>query len=236
MGHWEAVTYCRAVAYTTRINILPKNRRPGEERGGRWREALQRVINKSLISRAFSPPSFPHPAQHTRLSADAHPWMPAGLLSLYSPGLGGDWFVATAPGLSDTVTAAIQSHGIVRLVEAPAHTQKYMLHLISPTLGRKTDRINHACAYRQWRDLSQRRQQEGVETHDYCWLKMMHNYLTKPAKNLSVWMFIPISRLWRKPLSVIISWHDMTWHVGVCFTSTYETSCTGIGGNKHFRW
>lgn len=122
-GDWEAVTDGSSVAATPSINMLPKNRRAEGERGRRWREMLQRVINKSLISRAFSPPSFPHPAQHTRLSADTHLWMPAGPLSLFSPGLGGDWFVATAPGLSDTLKAAIQSQGKVS-AEAPAHTQK----------------------------------------------------------------------------------------------------------------
>lgn len=50
-------------------NAQQKKRRGGEveQEGGSGRgETPQRLINKSLISRAFSPPSFPHPAQaHT---------------------------------------------------------------------------------------------------------------------------------------------------------------------------
>lgn len=56
-----------AAALAAANPLAEEEERWGGGAGGRgWGETPQRLINKSLISRAFSPPSFPHPAQaHT---------------------------------------------------------------------------------------------------------------------------------------------------------------------------
>lgn len=61
--------------------------------------------------------------------------------------------------------------------------------------------------------LSQQQQQKCVQTW-LLLLKVMHNYLTNTAISLSVCVCLPISQLWREPLSVIL-WRG-TRGVHVC--------------------
>lgn len=58
----------------------------------------------------------------------------------------------------------------------------------------------------------------------------MHNYLTNTATNLSIWVCIPLSRLWREPSSAIVLWH--TCGVRVCLASTYKTSCSVMASEE----
>lgn len=92
------------------INNLAEKGRPREdrERNGEVVGVGERVINKSLISWAFSPPSSHWAAGTTYTRSRIHLQPPAGLVVLYRLLLGGDWFVASVLRLSYMMTAVIQ--------------------------------------------------------------------------------------------------------------------------------
>lgn len=132
-------------------------------RRGRGRGRLLWVINKSLISRVFSPPilssysllplSNVQAGKSTRTSAlrrrHTHLQTPAGLISSYLLGLGGDWYAAALPGLSDIVTALILSQGKVS-VEGPAHIRiRRSASCRSWHMPKEPDKAPCMCTYRQ---------------------------------------------------------------------------------------